>query len=172
MQDSFLKFLCYYLLISVCSFPIGRMIPKEYFAYHVFPYKPFSFEKNGKLYERLGIKKWQNHLPDMSRIFPQWMPPKNMSGNYRDRLPTMIQETCVAEFTHGMLSIFGLFGLSMWDSSWRFLLAGIYIFVFNLPYVIIQRYNRPRLVKVYNKLKMKNQDFAYGNSEDELSLTQ
>ena len=48
----------------------------------------------------------------------------------------------------------------------------IYIFVFNLPYVLIQRYNRPRLVKLYNKLRLKNPDFVYTNSEDELSLSQ
>lgn len=152
MEDGFVKYLSFYLFISFCSFYIGRILPRRWFHCDGFLYRTRKFEHNGKLYEKLGIKKWQNRLPDMSRFFPKIVPAKNMSGNYKDRLPTMIEETCVAEFTHNALSLIGLHGLTLWDSPLRFPLTIIYIVVFNLPYVMIQRYNRPRLLRVYQKL--------------------
>lgn len=152
MEDGFMRYLVFYLNISFISFYAGRILPRKWFRYNWFPYRTWRFERDGKIYERIGIKKWQNRLPDMSRIFPKMMPPKNMTGHYKDRLPVMIQETCIAEFTHVMLCILGLHGLSLWDSPLRFPLTILYICVFNVPYVLIQRYNRPRLVKLYRKM--------------------
>ena len=152
MKNGFAKYLSFYLIISFCSFYIGRILPKSWFRYDGFFYRARRFEQNGRLYEKLGIKKWQNRLPDMSRIFPKIVPAKSMSGNYKDRLPPMIEETCIAEFTHNALNLVGLYGLTMWDSPLRYPLTVTYIVVFNLPYVMIQRYNRPRLLRVYRKL--------------------
>ena len=33
------------------------------------------------VYEALGIRHWQNRVPDMSRIFPHLMPPKRMAAH-------------------------------------------------------------------------------------------
>ena len=152
MEDGFMRYLVFYLNISFISFYAGRILPRKWFRYDRFPYRSWKLEQNGKLYERLGIKNWQNRLPDMSKVFPKIMPPKNMSGQYKDRLPIMIQETCIAEFTHVALCIVGLHGLTLWDNPLRFPLTFLYICVFNVPYVMIQRYNRPRLVRLYRKL--------------------
>lgn len=152
MENGFLKYFSFYLVISACAFSVGRILPKSWFQYDFFPFRTLAFECNGKFYERFGVKKWQNRLPDMSRIFPKLVPPKNMAGNYKDRLPTMIVETCIAEFIHSALCVVGLYGLTLWDSHWRFFLTGVYIVLFNLPYIIIQRYNRPRLLKVYYRI--------------------
>lgn len=151
MATSFRRYFLYHIFISAAAFCIGRIVPKSWFKYDAFPFHSFAFEKGGKLYERLGIKKWQTRIPDMSRIFTGIMPPKNLQGAYAQRLPIMIQETCIAECTHEMLCIFSLFGLTLWDSPLRFVLTAFYILVLNLPYILVQRYNRPRLLRIWKR---------------------
>ena len=161
----FIECLVYLALLSFSSFLLGRILPKSWFRYNLFPFKDFKFEKSGKIYLSTGVKKWKSKVPDMSKIVPKLMPPKSMAGNYRQRLPVMITETCVAEFTHGALAILGLLGLTMWASPWKYLITGIYILIFNVPFMVIQRYNRPRLVKVYQKLQQKEKPYACADSQ-------
>ena len=64
----------YYGFIGLLFFIIGRILPKKWFDYNAFPYKAFDCEKDGKIYEKIAISKWQAKVPDMSRIFPKLMP--------------------------------------------------------------------------------------------------
>ena len=145
----------YYVTISIVAFILGRIMPKHWMRWDVFPFKCAEFEKNGKIYERIGIRFWQKKVPDMSKIFPFLMPPKNMQGDYQNRLPLMIQETCVAELVHGILCVLGLHGLRLWPGAGGFAVSMIYVCFLNLPFVLIQRYNRPRLVRLSRRLSRK-----------------
>ena len=57
----------------------------------------------------------------------------------------MIEETCVAEFTHFVLILLGFYALRLWPGTGGAVVTAIYILFGNLPFLIIQRYNRPRL---------------------------
>ena len=70
----------YYIVLGVCSFLLGRILPKGWFNSRAFPYKPLDFEAG--LYKKLRVKQWQNTLPDMSRILPKFIPPKKMTADY------------------------------------------------------------------------------------------
>ena len=70
----------------------------------------------------------------------------------------MIEETCVAELTHGLLCIAGLFLLKIWPGAGGIFLTVIYIVFGNLPFLLIQRYNRPRLVRLYARRNKKGSD--------------
>ena len=68
-------------LAGTVGFFFGRLISQ-------WPIKPdqgwfrsFAIERNGKIYEKLNIHKWQAKVPDMSRVFPKLMPPKNLRGD-------------------------------------------------------------------------------------------
>ena len=50
--------------------------------------------------------------------------------------------------THGLLCIAGLFLLKIWPGTGGVFLTVIYIVFGNLPFLLIQRYNRPRLQKL------------------------
>ena len=101
----------YYASIGLLFFIIGRILPKKWFDYNAFPYKAFDCEKDGKIYEKIAISKWQSKVPDMSRIFPKLMPKKRMVATDPDTLLLMVRETCIAELIHVLLSICGLFGI-------------------------------------------------------------
>ncbi|MDO4487828.1 MAG: glycosyl-4,4'-diaponeurosporenoate acyltransferase [Eubacteriales bacterium] len=147
----------YLCCLSISGFVIGRLIPKKWFKYDSFPFSSFSFEKNGKIYEKIKIRAWQDRLPDMSRILPGVMPAKKISGMpSEETLDVMLRETCVAEFIHWILAIFGIFALCFVKGPWGFVIIFLYSIVGNLPFIIIQRYNRPRLSRLMQRIKKSN----------------
>lgn len=143
-----LKCILYLAAIGAASFVVGRLLPKAWLHEDRFPFRPFVFEQQGKLYEKLKIKSWQNKLPDMSRLFTHLMPAKKMNAETLRDLPLMIQETCVAELIHLLLPLAGLYCLRLWPGPGGITVTILY-FLGNLPFALIQRYNRPRLRRLY-----------------------
>lgn len=136
----------YYAVLGIASFVFGRLLPKRWFHGDRFPFRSFSGEES--LYRTLRVHDWQSKLPDMSRIVPRFIPAKKLTANYRETLPRMIEETCVAEFIHALLCPFGLGALVLWPGAGGIVFAALYILLGNLPFIIIQRYNRPRLQRL------------------------
>lgn len=155
----FYRCIKYLAITGIISFVLGRIIPKTWFLYDRFPYKIFPFECDGRIYEKSRIRVWHKKVPDMSRIFPKLMPAKKIAFNEISRLPEMIQETCVAEFIHGLLCITGLHCIAIWQGTGGILLAILNI-IGNLPFILIQRYNRPRLIRLMNNTKKKRDNLC------------
>lgn len=147
----------YCAIAGTVGFFFGRLVSKCPLKPEKGVFRCFGFEKNGALYEKLNIRKWQAKVPDMSRILPFLMPPKNLSGNYAQRLPMMIHETCVAEITHIAVSILGLRCLKIWPGMGGVLVTMLFILLLNVPYILIQRYNRPRLMRLQKKLQAREE---------------
>lgn len=145
----------YLIIISAIAFVAGRLVPKSWFRADRFPYRSYKFEKNGQIYEKLKIRKWQNKAPDMSKILPKLMPAKNLSGDYKERLTLMLQETCIAEHIHTLLCFLSLYCLRLYHGIGGIIVIILYISIFNLPFIIIQRYNRPRLLKLADRINHK-----------------
>lgn len=145
----------YLVLISVISFFVGRMLPKKWFRAELFPYRSYRFEKNGKIYLKIKINQWQNKIPDISKILPFMMPRKKLSADCTEKMPRMIQETCVAELIHGINAIAGLYCLKICPDICGIAIAFIYAVVFNVPFILVQRYNRPRLIELERRLEQR-----------------
>ena len=101
----FLRCCVYYAALGVASFFVGRLLPKSWFHADRFPYRCAPWE--AKLYRALRVHAWQDKVPDMSRIVPKLIPAKKLGTDFRAQLPRMIEETCVAEFTHFALILLG-----------------------------------------------------------------
>ena len=146
----FLYCLLYAIALGIISFLLGRLLPKSWFHFDRAPFRAFGWEKDGRVYLKIDINRWQNRVPDMSRIFPGLMPAKSL-----DRLPDqqgllrMLQETCVAETVHVALCVLGLPCLWLWPSAGGVIACLVYVLLGNLPFILIQRYNRPRLARMY-----------------------
>ena len=139
---------CFFYLAAtvIFGFLLGRLLPKRWFSAECFPFRSQPWEE--KLYRLLRVKQWQNKLPDMSRIFPKLMPAKRLTPQTMTDLPRMIEETCVAEAVHALLSLTGLGFLWIVPGMWGALWTAVYILLGNVAYIMIQRYNRPRLQKL------------------------
>ena len=109
-----------------------------------------------RLYEALRVSRWQSRVPDMSKLFPKLMPPKKMPARPDEQtLLVMIRETCAAEATHTLLMLAGLGVIVIWPCVWGVMLYLVYAILGNLIFIIIQRYNRPRLVRLYERKRAK-----------------
>lgn len=154
-MNGFLKCVLYLAAIGIALFLIGRVLPKTIFECDALPFCLFRFEKNGSIYDALHIRKWKDGFPDMSVIFPTMMPskklPKILSAA---QLESMIQETCLAEWVHEILCLFGFGCVFLWEGIGGWLVSLLYA-LGNLPYIIIQRYNRPKFVRLLKKLQAK-----------------
>lgn len=158
----------YYAGTGIASFVLGRLLPKHWFHPQSFWFRCHSFEENGRLYEKLRIRHWQKRVPDMSKILPWIMPAKKLAAGFQTQLPRMLEETCVAEFTHVLLCVTGLYGLKLWPGPGGLILYILYVTVFNLPFILIQRYNRPRLLRLLHKLQPERSTKTYAYADFDL----
>ena len=149
---NFWKCFCFLIITGVIAFFAGRLLPTKWFRADLFPYRSYKFEQDGRIYDKLHIRKWQNKVPSMSKILPFMMPAKNLSGDYKKRLPRMLQETCVAELIHTLNCFVGLYCLKLYPGVGGIIILILYITLFNLPFIIIQRYNRPRLMRLAKRV--------------------
>lgn len=141
----------YVAVIGILAHYIGESLPRCWFNEENFPYKPFKFEKNGRIYDRIGIKKWKEKLPDMSRIMRDMLPKKISFGATGESVGALIKETCVAECIHCCLSVLSFGIYFIWKNYIGILLIAVFI-VLNTPFILIQRYNRPHLIKLKKRL--------------------
>lgn len=154
-----MKFVCcviYMAALGILAFPVGRIISKLDPNPNRFPFRSFDWEDGGRIYEKLNIKTWQARIPDVSKVLGNWMPKKKLSKSLNaESVGIMIRETCTAEAVHSLLNVAGLYMLDIWESLGGFLLYLVYFFLGNLPFILVQRYNRPRLMKMQERLKAK-----------------
>lgn len=149
----FIKCVLYLAAIGVGGFLLGRVLPKGMFNAERFPYRPFGWERQGAVYDALGVRRWKERVPDMSAILPKLMPSKHMPANASSGdLLLMIRETCVAEFIHGLLCAAGFGCAAIWR-GWGWALSVLYALVGNVPYIVIQRYNRPKLTRILRRVQ-------------------
>ena len=102
-----------------------------------------SFEK--KLYKMLQVKKWKKRLPTYA---PEYFDIKKHSAE------EIVQATCQSEVVHEVNMPLSLVPIifSVWFGSLGvFVLTSCAAFLFDSIFVIMQRYNRPRLIRLIKK---------------------
>ena len=147
----------YVTIIGQSCFWIGLILPRSIFFENKFPYKEYKWERGGSIYNILRVKSWKSKVPDMSKITRVIFPKKlcrNMTSKDFDRL---IKESCIAELSHYVLFILSFIIYQIWRGKIGIVLVVLYNLVGNIPYIIIQRYNRPHFIKVRDKLKMREE---------------
>lgn len=142
----------YVAALGILSHFAGQALPRAHFDPQKFPYRSADWENGGKVYEKLGIKHWKDRLPDMSKIMPD-MVKKKMSAVKSQGMDVLIAETCVAECVHWALMLLSLGIFFFWRGAWAVVFWLVYNLLGNLPFIIIQRYNRPRLVMLEQRRK-------------------
>lgn len=137
------------------SFLIGQLLPRSLYDPDKFPYRAFRWENGGHIYEKLGVHKWKDHVPDMSRIIPGMVKKKAALARTPESMLILVKETCGAELIHWLLIVFISPLVGQAFEGWmRAFAAGAYA-LGNLLFVIIQRYNRPRLMEIYRRMEMR-----------------
>lgn len=154
----------YVAFIGILCFFIGESLPRNLFKESAFPFKIYKFENNGKIYEKIKIKKWKCKVPDMSKIMKDMLPKSVFYNSTAEDLDKLIKETCVAEFIHGLLCFLSLGVYFIWKSTTGIVLSLLSI-LGNIPFILIQRYNRPHLIKIRNRLILKESKLKDASSD-------
>ena len=152
----FVNCILYMGFLGVIAYPIGRIISKYDPDPESFLFRERAWELGGKIYEKLNIKYWQANIPDVSKVLGRWMPQKKLKvGFTAETVRTMIRETCTAELVHNLLNIAGLWLLNLWDGIGGVVMYLVYVLLGNIPFILVQRYNRPRLKVLLSHLELK-----------------
>lgn len=131
---------------------VGSCYNRQRFSPDSIIYRPKSWEKNGEFYKKLGIRKWKDKLPDVSKKAKKIYTKKVTLQKDADNLRRLVQETCVAECVHYQLILLSLPVLQIYRGWGGLIIYGLCVFG-NLLFVAIQRYNRPRLLRALARLE-------------------
>ena len=121
-------------------------------------YQPKGFEKG--LYKTLRVKKWKNRMPTANEDY---------FSVKKHSLEEIVMAGCQAEIVHelcaaaGFLSV--LFAIPFGD-WWVFFITAAVGAVYDMVFVIIQRYNRPRLMKALEREKRVQMTNSKENQND------
>lgn len=144
-----------WFVIQSLSAVVCLKLKDKNFHYNNFIFKTRKWEQNGLIYERLfRVKRWKQYLPDGASV---------VKGGYRKRhltdysllnLNRFALESARAELTHWLAIIpFWVFGFFM--PPYALIIMLLYALVVNFPCIIAQRYNRPRIINLINKMSEK-----------------
>lgn len=123
---------------------VGALIPNRFDPGAAW-FQPMAFE--ARLYKKLQVRKWKMYMPTYDpRLF-----------SLQDNTPEQIvQNMCQAEVVHEVIILCSfiplLFSL-LWGDFAIFLITSVLSAGMDLIFVIMQRYNRPRLVKILESKK-------------------
>lgn len=137
----------YLAILGIASHYIGNALPRSWFDATKFPYKCYSWEDGGKVYKKLGVHRWKDKAPDMSRVCTDMRPKTVRSGMNTEDIAALTAETCVAECVHWALILLSPGVLFISPNLFGAILFMMDILLLNLPFIVIQRYNRPKLVR-------------------------
>lgn len=130
------------------------LVPKRLFNENIWIFKEKDFECS--FYRKIKVSKWKSKLPDAERLihFQRSSLPRNIDEAYINRF---ITECCIAELGHLAVGISGFFSLlfPIFFPENLQLRVGVIFFVMSVIdlfaqslFIIIQRYNRPRLIRL------------------------
>ncbi len=101
------------------------------------------WERGGRTWERLGVRRWKGRLPEMGELFGG-RSKRHLAGRDRRSLEQLAIETRRAEMVHWLAPL-PLALMPLWNPPWLTAVMVGYAIAANAPCVIVQRYNRARV---------------------------
>jgi glycosyl-4,4'-diaponeurosporenoate acyltransferase len=106
-----------------------------------------AVERDGRIYERLRIRRWKDRLPELGDAFPGGVSKRVLRSRTSADLRRLAAETRRAELVHWAIpAIVPVF--VVWNPPALTAAMVAYAVVANLPCLVVQRYNRGRLLRV------------------------
>ena len=121
-------------------------LPAELLSEDSWLTRPRRFEQGGRLYERVGIRRWKDAVPDAGAWFGG-LTKRRLPSRDRDGLRRFAAETRRAEYVHwAILGVTPVF--LVWNPPLLAAAMVVYGVTANVPCLAIQRYTRARLVRM------------------------
>jgi glycosyl-4,4'-diaponeurosporenoate acyltransferase len=115
-------------------------------------YQTRRWEKDGSIYQRwFRIKNWKPIVWDAGRVFQKDFRKDHVDAADPQHLDRWIVETCRAEWCHRVTFVF-ILPLFSFNPPGMMYFWVLYDSLLNLVPIVVQRYNRPRLVRLMRRL--------------------
>lgn len=145
-------FFVWFVLHMVISVALLK-VPLSFFERKNRLFYSYSWEKKGTFWQTyFHVRSWKDKLPDGASLFRLGFKKKYLTEVNDSYLNKFILESKRAELNHWLLLLPAPF-FFLWNPSWAGWLIICYALVANSPFIIIQRYNRPRFEKIQQKRK-------------------
>ena len=138
----------YHLAMRLAVGTVVNLIMKNKANYRGIWFREKPFEK--RLYQLLPVRRWKKYIPTYN--------PDSFDTSKRT-VKEIIGASCQAEIVHEIimiLSLLPILAIPYLGAAWAFIITSVLSMLIDLAFVILQRYNRPMLVRVmerFNKLK-------------------
>ena len=137
---------------------------KKHITYKQYFFKEKKFEK--KFYDLIKVKSWKDKVLTYA---PQEFDLKENS------LETVANNMAKAELDHWINSLISISTISFGFISnvfWPFIVSAILAMAFETQFIVLQRYNRPRVVKIIEREeKNKNREKSNETSSEDIKET-
>lgn len=114
--------------------------------------RPRRFEAGGRAYRRIRIQRWKDRLPEAGALFPGGVSKRQLPARDLAGLRLFVRETRRAELTHWWAMFCAPLFL-LWNPPLAAALLVAYGVLVNLPFILIQRYNRFRTQALVARLE-------------------
>ena len=149
--------LCFVIwpILQVSAALFCLLLPDRFFSPDSFLYRPHRWEDSGLIYERLlHVRRWKHMLPDGATAWKRrGYQKKHLEDFSPDNLRRFIIESARGELTHWLAIMpFWIFGF--FTPMYVIGIMLIYALIANLPCIIVQRYNRPRIKRMLKEIEL------------------
>lgn len=130
-------------VVHVATSYAAHRAPHRWFARDTWVTRPRRWERDGRLYEQLGIKRWKDRFPEAGGAFGG-MSKRRLPDGRVDGLVRFAEECRRGEWAH-IACAAGALLFFLWNPWWVAAVMVGYGVAVNAPFVAIQRYNRLRI---------------------------
>jgi glycosyl-4,4'-diaponeurosporenoate acyltransferase len=137
--------------IQVLTGFVTHHLPRRVFERDSPLYRTRRWEVGGAVYERLfRIRRWKDRLPEAGALFEGGVSKRNLASRSPEGLRLRVAETRRAELTHWLAVVLSL-SFFAWNPPTIAVWMPIIGFVANAPFILVQRYVRPRLIALLDR---------------------
>jgi glycosyl-4,4'-diaponeurosporenoate acyltransferase len=114
--------------------------------------RPRRFEAGGRWYRRrLRVHRWKDRLPEAGDLFDGGISKRQLPSHDVAGMEVFVRETRRAELAHWWAMACGPLFI-LWNPPLASALLVAYGVLVNLPFIVIQRYNRARIRSIIERL--------------------
>lgn len=132
----------YHLWVRIIMGNVMKLF-KKHLNYNQAWFKEKSFEK--KIYEILRVKKWKKKaLTYNPELF-------YLKDNSLEEIANTMAKVELDHWVNELISLSTLLFGAIWGNLWIFMISAIAAMIFDGQFIVIQRYNRPRVTRILER---------------------